>query len=122
MNEPKCYISDIELICIRKQGDLMDINRSTIYYNAIPESEENHRIMRLMDEEFLEHPTDGVIQMQDFLFSLNFLVNNKRIPRLLRKMGFMALYLKCNLSTLGHAKYIRPYLLRGLQVLRPNQV
>ena len=50
MNEPKCYISDIELICIRKQGDLMDINRSTIYYNAIPENEENHRIMRLMDE------------------------------------------------------------------------
>ena len=122
MNEPKCYISDIELICIRKQGDLMDINRSTIYYNAIPENEENHRIMRLMDEEFLEHPTDGVIQMQDFLFSLNFLVNNKRIPRLLRKMGFMALYLKCTLSTLCHAKYIRPDVFRGLQVLRPNQV
>ena len=55
----------------------MDINKSTIYYNAIPESEENLRIMRRMDEEFLEHPTHGVIQMQDFLFSLNFLVNHK---------------------------------------------
>ena len=122
MNELKSYISDNEQICIRKKYDLMDINRSTIYYNAVPESEENLRIMRLMDEEFLEHPTHGVIQMQDFLFSLNFLVNQKRIRRLLRKMGIMALYPKRNLSKLGHAKYIRPYLLRGLQVLRPNQM
>ena len=75
-----------------------------------------------MDEEFLEHPTHGVIQMQDFLFALNFMVNHKRVRRLLREMGIMALYPKRNLSKLGHAKYIRPYLLRGLQILRPNRV
>lgn len=122
MNELKSYISDNENISIRMQCDLMDINRSTVYYNAIPESDENLQIMRLLDEEFLNHPTHGVLQMQDFLFSLNFMVNHKRVRRLLRKMGIMALYPKRNLSKLGHAKYIRPYLLRGLQITRPNQV
>jgi len=122
MNELKSYISDNESISIRMQCDLMDINRSTVYYNAVPESDENLQIMRLLDEEFLDHPTHGVLQMQDFLFSLNFMVNHKRVRRLLRKMGIMALYPKRNLSKLGHAKYIRPYLLRGLQITRPNQV
>jgi putative transposase len=86
------------------------------------ESQENLQIMRLMDEEFHKYPTHGVIQMQDFLFALLFRVNHKRIRRLLRKMGIMALYPKRNLSKLGHAKYIRPYLLRGLEINRPNQV
>jgi len=122
MNELKSYISDNENLSIRMQCDLMDINRSTVYYNAVPESDENLQIMRLLDEEFLDHPTHGVLQMQDFLFSLNFMVNHKRVRRLLRKMGIMALYPKRNLSKLGHAKYIRPYLLRGLQITRPNQV
>jgi putative transposase len=78
--------------------------------------------MRLMDEEFLEQPTHGVLQMQDFLFACGFLVNHKRIRRLLRKMGIMAIYPKRNLSKLGHAKYVRPYLLRGLKITKPNQV
>jgi putative transposase len=88
----------------------------------VVESEENLQIMRLMDEEFLEHPTHGVLQMQDFLFALGFIVNTKRVRRLLRKMNIMAIYPKRNLSKLGHAKYIRPYLLRGLRINMPNQV
>lgn len=122
MNELKNYISDNERLSIRKQCDLVEICRSTVYYKAVGESQENLRIMRLMDEEFHEHPTHGVIQMQDFLFTLFFRVNHKRVRRLLRKMGIMALYPKRNLSKLGHAKYIRPYLLRGLEINRPNQV
>ena len=78
--------------------------------------------MRLMDEEFLEHPTHGVLQMQDFLFTLGFIVNPKRIRRLLRKMNIMAIYPKRNLSKLGHAKYVWQYLLRGLKITKPNQV
>ena len=122
MNELKKYISDNEPLSIRRQCELLELNRSSVYYEAVGENDENLQIMRLMDEEFLEHPTHGVIQMQDFLFALNFTVNHKRVRRLLRKMGIMALYPKRNLSKLGHAKYIRPYLLRGLQIVRPNQV
>jgi len=122
MNELKLYISDNEKLSIRRQCDLVEISRSTVYYKPMGESQENLQIMRLMDEEFHKYPTHGVIQMQDFLFALLFRVNHKRIRRLLRKMGIMALYPKRNLSKLGHAKYIRPYLLRGLEINRPNQV
>jgi putative transposase len=122
MNELKKFISDNEPLSIRRQCELLELNRSSVYYEAVGENDENLQIMRLMDEEFLEHPTHGVIQMQDFLFALNFTVNHKRVRRLLRKMGIMALYPKRNLSKLGHARYIRPYLLRGLQIVRPNQV
>lgn len=122
MSELKGYISDDESLSIRKQCELIEVSRSSVYYQAVGESDENLKMMRLMDEEFHEHPTHGVIQMQDFLLALTYIVNPKRIRRLLRKMGIMALYPKRNLSKLGHAKYIRPYLLRGLEINRPNQV
>jgi putative transposase len=122
MKETLSYIKENEKISIRGQCDLVDINRSNVYYEPIPESEENLTIMRLMDEHYLDHPTHGVFQMQDFLFLYGFLVNHKRVRRLLRKMGLMAVYPKRNLSKLGNAKYIRPYFLKGLKITRPNQV
>jgi len=122
MNELKSYVSEGEPLSIRKQCDLIGIPRSLIYYKEAGESEENMRIMRLMDEEHLEHPTHGVLQMQDFLLSTGINVNHKRVRRLLRKMGIMAIFPKRNLSKLGHAKHIRPYLLRDLEITRPNQV
>jgi putative transposase len=122
MKELQSYITENEKISIRHQCELMEISRSTVYYKPVGESDENLKIMRLMDENCLEHPTAGVLQMQDFLFLYGFLVNSKRVRRLLRKMGVMAIYPKRNLSKLGNAKYIRPYLLRNLKIDHPNQV
>jgi putative transposase len=122
MKELKTYISENEYISIRRQCELLEVNRSSNYYKTKDESDENLNIMRLMDEEFLEHPTHGVLQMQDFLYTKGLAANHKRIRRLLRKMGIMAIFPPRNLSKLGHVKYIRPYLLRGLQILRTNQV
>lgn len=122
MKELQLYIVNDKNISIRKQCELLDVSRSNLYYEPIGESELNLRTMRLMDEEFLIHPTHGVLQMQDFLVALGFIMNIKRIRRLLRKMGIMAIYPKRNLSKLGHAKYIRPYLIRGLKIERSNQL
>jgi putative transposase len=122
MSELVSYIKENEKISIRHQCDLLEINRSTVYYKPVGESEENLQIMRLMDEHYLDHPTEGVLQLQDFLFLYGFLVNPKRVRRLLRKMGLMAIYPKRNLSKLGDAKYIRPYLLKGLTIDHPNQI
>ena len=122
MKEVLSYIEENEKISIRGQCELLEVNRSTVYYKPAPESEENLAIMRLMDEHHLDHPTHGVLQMQDYLFMCSFIVNTKRVRRLLRLMGIMALYPKRNLSKLGLAKYIRPYLLKGLKIIRPNQV
>ncbi len=122
MKEVMSYITENKHISIRHQCELVDIHRSNVYYQTVGESVENLEFMRLMDEHYLDHPTYGVLQMQDFLLLLGFLVNVKRVRRLLRKMGLMAIYPKRNLSKLGSAKYIRPYLLRGLKAVRPNQI
>lgn len=117
----KC-VSENGPLSKRQQCELLEINRGTLYYKPAGEKEENLEIMKKMDEHYLKHPTAGVLRMQDFLFSIGFLVNHKRVRRLMRKMGLMAIYPKRNLSKLGLAKYIRPYLLKGLVIDRPNQV
>ena len=111
-----------EGMSIRCQCNLVSVSRSSFYYKPLGETEENLRIMRLMDEHYLEHPTEGVLRMRDFLLALGIVANHKRVRRLLRLMGLLAIYPKRNLSRLGQAKYIRPYLLKDLKIVRPNQV
>jgi putative transposase len=109
-------------LSVRNQCDILSIHRSGIYYQPKGEKRENLELMRLMDEHYLKHPTEGVIRMQDFLLTMGFVVNHKRVRRLLRLMGLMAIFPKKNLSKLGLKKYIHPYLLKGLDITRPNQV
>ena len=106
----------------RRQCELLGMNRSNLYYNRAKDKPENLKIMRLMDEEHLKHPTKGVEQMLDFLVALNIIVGPKRVRRLLRKMGIMAIYPQRNLSKLGLAKYIHSYKLRNLEITHSNQV
>ena len=122
MSERRELVEKEHPLSIRQQCNLMGIHKSGLYYKPRKEKPENLEIMRLMDEHYLKHPTEGVLRMQDFLFSLSLVVNHKRVRRLLRLMGIMAIYPKRNLSKLGMAKYIRPYLLKGLIIDRPNQV
>lgn len=109
-------------LSIRSQCRLLGIHRSGFYYAPAGESEENLDIMRLLDERHLAYPTHGVLQMQDYLKDQGYQVNHKRVRRLLRKMGLMAIYPKKNLSKLGQAEYIRPYLLNNLEIEWNNQV
>lgn len=106
----------------RRQCELLGLNRSSLHYKPVGEKPENLEIMRKMDEEYLEHPTKGVEGMVDFLFLLGFVVGPKRVRRLLRKMGVMAIYPQRNLSKLGLARYIHSYKLRGLELTHSNQV
>jgi putative transposase len=111
-----------DVLSVRRQCEVLEISRSTVYYQPKGESDENLFIMRKLDKRHLDHPTHGVLQMQDFLFTLGLVVNVKRVRRLLRLMGAMAHYPKRNLSKLGQARYVRPYLLRGLQITQANHV
>jgi putative transposase len=122
MSQLRNTVSFIHKLSVREQCGLLEIHRSGLYYKPAGESQENLKIMRLMDEHYLKHPTEGVLRMQDFLLSHDMTVNHKRVRRLLRLMGIMAIYPKRNLSKLGQAKYIRPYLIRNLSVIRPNHV
>jgi len=109
-------------LSIRRQAEIMEVSRSSLYYKPIGESVENIKLMKTMDKLFLEDPTLGVIGMQDELRDKGIFVNIKRIRRLLRKMGLEPIYPGPNLSRLGKAQYIHPYLLRNLSVVRANQV
>ena len=122
MNQRMNLIDNQNELSVRKQCDLLTVHRSGFYYQPKGEKPENLEIMRLMDEHYMERPAEGVIRMQDFLFAIGFLVNHKRVRRLMRLMGLMAIYPKKNLSKLGLKKYIHPYLLKGLEINRPNQV
>jgi putative transposase len=109
-------------LSIRKQCQLLGLNRSNIYYEAKGESEENICLMKLLDEEYTRHPFKGVRRMTVYLREFGYLINEKRVRRLLRLMGIEAIYPKRNLSKSNaeHKKY--PYLLKGLAITKPNQV
>jgi putative transposase len=79
---------------IRKQCEVLSVNRSGLYYAPVGESEETPGIMRKIDEHYLDYPTEGVIRVRDFLFASGFVVNHKRVRRLLRLMGLRTIYPK----------------------------
>jgi putative transposase len=88
----------------------------------MPESPQNLFYKRLLDEEYTRHPFYGVIKMTQWLRLQRHTVSFKRVRRLLRAMGLMAVYPKPRLSLnpLMHKRF--PYLLKGLAIVRPNQV
>ena len=120
-----------EKISIKRQCELVEVNRSSIYRRDAKEeeslshgeSETNLYLMRLLDELHLAHPAWGYRKLTQYLRQ-NVLpqINTKRVRRLLRKAGITALYPKPNLSKLLHAKYVRPYLLRNLTIDHVDQV
>jgi len=122
MKQSKASVSKESKLSVRKQCKLLEVNRSSVYYKPRGESIENLNIMRIMDEHYMEYPAEGVLRVQDHLLTLDLVVNEKRVRRLLRLMGIMAIFPKRNLSKLGLAKYIKPYLLRNLAIDHPNHV
>jgi putative transposase len=111
-------------ITIKRQADLLSVIRTSIYRssNEKRESDENILIMHQIDEIYMEHPYFGYRRMTSFLRDRGIEVNRKRVRRLMKHMGLEAIYPKPNLSKRFHAQHIRPYLLRGLTIDRPNQV
>lgn len=113
---------DQEQLSIRRQCELLGLNRSTLYYCGVGESEENLQLMRLIDEQYLRRPIFGSRRISKWLLSQGWEVNRKRAQRLMRLMGLVAIYPKPRLSNGGKQHKIYPYLLRNLKVSRPNQV
>ncbi len=91
--------------------------RSTYYYQPRAESAENLRLLRRLDELYMECPFFGSRRM-----AVTLQVNRKRIQRLMRMLGIEALYPKPNLSRPAPGHEVYPYLLRGVSIERANQV
>ena len=109
-------------LSVRRQCEILQVPRSSLYYAPIPEKPENVKMMNLMDQHLLVHPTEGVVTMVDWLRERGYPVGPKRIRRLFRLMNHQTLYRRKNLTKGALKQFIRPYLLRGLQITRANQV
>lgn len=110
-------------LSIRQQCELLSINRSSLYYKEEEESNYNLLLMNLIDEEYTRHPFIGIIKMTKYLEDLGHKVNEKRVRRLTRLMGILAIYpRKKNPSKVNLEHKIYPYLLKDLVITRPNQV
>lgn len=109
-------------LSIRRQCELVGLNRSTLYYEPAQESALNLELMRLMDEQYMRTPFYGWPRMLAYLRRQGYAVNHKRVRRLLQKMGLQAIYPKAKTSVSNPEHKIYPYLLRGLAITQVNQV
>lgn len=109
-------------ISIVRQCRLIGLTKSAYYYRPHGESAFNLALMRLIDAQYTRTPYYGTPKMTAWLGRMGYKVNPKRVRRLMRLMGLMAVYPKPWLSTPDkeHKKY--PYLLRGLKITRHDQV
>jgi len=111
-----------EALSIVKQCELLDVCRSGLYYEPVPESEENLSLMRQMDEQYLITPFYGVERLLVVYVVLGYKINRKRIRRLMGLMGWQTLYPTPGTTRIDPAAYKYPYLLKELQIERKNQV
>lgn len=109
-------------ISVRRQCELVGLNRSSLYYEPAQESEYNLLLMRLIDEQYTKTPFYGWRRMQVILKRQGHDVNHKRVRRLMQKMGLQAIYPKAKTTVLSGEHKIYPYLLRGVNIIHVNQV
>lgn len=107
---------------IRQQCLLAGVNRSSWYYEPVPPSELDLTLMNLLDEQYTKTPFYGVRNMTLSMRALGFMVGKDHVRTLLRKMGLTAVFPKPNLSKPHPQNRIYPYLLRDMEIMRPNQV
>ncbi len=109
-------------LTIQRQCQLLQLNRSTYYYQAKETSEEELMMLKLLDQQYMRTPFYGSRKMTHYLKEEGYEVNRKRVIRLMRKLGLMTIYQKKR-TTIPHKDHkIYPYLLRGLAIATPNQV
>ncbi len=109
-------------LSIVAQCQLLKVARSTLYYRPLPIDPDDLAVMRQIDELYLAYPFYGSRRMTVVLGEDGWVVNRKRVRRLMRLMGLEAIYQKPNTSRRHPDHKVYPYLLRGLTINRPNQV
>lgn len=114
--------SEHQDLSIRQQCELLSVARSGLYYAPAITSEEEFRLMGLIDEIYTSAPFYGYRRICAELSKRGLTVNGKRVNRLMREMGLEAIYPRPKTSIASKANHKYPYLLRGVIVGRPGQV
>src|SRR4051812_30740324 len=107
---------------VSRQCRLMAVSRASVYRRPAAISAEDCTIMTLLDRQYLARPYYGSRRMAAWLATHGHVVNRKRVQRLMRLAGLVAIYQRPNTSKPGPAHKIYPYLLGGISIERVNQV
>lgn len=109
-------------ITIKRQAQLLSINRTSLYYTPVDKSEEEILIMHMIDRIYTRWPYFGYRRITVKLREMGYIINRKRVQRLMRKMGIEGIHPGPNLSKRNKEHHTYPYLLRNLEITHPNQV
>ena len=109
-------------LSIVRQCQLLGINRSTLYYRPVEPSRDNLTLLKLLDQQYLKTPFYGSRRMREYLREHGYRVNRKRVQRLMHQLGLQAIYPKPKLTKRHPDHTVYPYLLRGVEIVRVNQV
>jgi putative transposase len=118
------WIDQGDAVSVVQQCVLAGVSRATVYAQKKPKPADESDLLhaRLIDEEYTRHPFYGTRKMVVFLKTAGHTVNRKRVQRLMRQMGLAGMAPGPNTSRPHPEHKIYPYLLRGVAVVRPNQV
>jgi len=109
-------------LSVARQAKLLGVSRSSVYYRPRPDSQEELDLLKRLDELFTENPVYGSRRLQQMLKREGVLVGRRRIRRLMKKLGLWAVGPKPDTSKPHPEHKVYPYLLRGLNIERPNHV
>src|SRR5271169_1027813 len=107
---------------LTRQSLILELSRSSLYYEAVPTSERDVKLILLIDGIHLKYPFYGIRRIRNELRDLGHEVGRCHVGTLMKKMGIRALYPKPRLSKPNLEHKIYPYLLRDLEITHANQV
>ncbi|MGH7015410.1 MAG: IS3 family transposase [Stellaceae bacterium] len=108
-------------LSVKRQCELLGLNRTGVYYTPRPVPEADLQLMRRIDELHLRWPFYGARRLARELAKEGFDVGRLHVATLMRRMGIEARYRKPRTSIPSREGSIYPYLLGGLSIERPNQ-
>ena len=113
---------DHPVLSVRRQCELIGLNRGTYYYEPAKETPLNLILMRMIDEQYMRTPFYGYPKMTEYLRNQGYWVNPKRIDRLMGVMGLRALVPRKRMTRSNPDHKVYPYLLRNVPITRVDQV
>jgi len=113
---------DHRQLSLVRQCSLLNVSRASVYYRSVPTRTEDLELMALMDRQYLKTPFYGSRKMKVWLLGEGYLVSRDKVRRLMRLMGLEAIYRRPNTSKPAPGHRVYPYLLKGVDVNRVDQV
>lgn len=122
MKQRRAMVEQDPSLSMRRQCELLAVSRSSLYYQAVPTDPDELALMRRIDELHIQHPFYGSRKIAQELSRVGDPVNRKRVQRLMRLMGIESVAPKPKTSRPAAEHPIYPYLLRNIEISRPNKV